>query len=91
MKWRSCPCGYISDRILIRFYIPTPALFWSSSPDTFGAFSDFSFLTMSPCSATRSYSPTEEEEEEEEAEEEEGEEGTTEEEAEEAAVAIPGL
>lgn len=53
--------------------------------NTFGAFSDFSFLTTSPCCETRSYSAEEEQEEEEGvaaggAEEEAGGEG-----------AIPGL
>jgi len=33
-----------------------------------GAFSDFSFLTFSPCSETRSYRPEEEQEEEQEEE-----------------------
>lgn len=33
--------------------------------NTFGAFSDFSFLTTSPCCETRSYRAEEEQEEEE--------------------------
>lgn len=53
--------------------------------NTLGAFSDFSFLTVSPCCETRSYRPEEAQEGEEEvagdaAEEEAGAEG-----------AIPGL
>lgn len=38
---------------------------------TLGAFSAFSFLTISPCCATRSYRPEEEEDDEEGAGEEE--------------------
>lgn len=54
--------------------------------NTLGAFSDFSFLTTSPCCATCSYRP---EEEEEGGEEEEV--AVTGDEAEGAGVAIPGL
>lgn len=52
--------------------------------DTLGAFSDFSFLTTSPCCATCSYRPEEEGGEEEEV-------AVTGDEAEGAGVAIPGL
>lgn len=52
--------------------------------NTLGAFSDFSFLTTSPCCATRSYRPEEEGGEEEEVD-------VTGDEAEGAGVAIPGL
>lgn len=40
-------------------------IYWQN---TLGAFSDFSFLTTSPCCETRSYRPEGEEEEEEEEE-----------------------
>ena len=56
--------------------------------NTLGAFSDFSFLTTSPCCETRSYRPEGEEEEEEEEEVVVAGEGAEEEEM---GGAIPGL
>lgn len=61
--------------------------------NTLAAFSDFSFLTTSPCCATRSYRPGGQEEEEEEEEEEQEEAAVAAVGAEDAGLegAIPGL